>query len=39
MPFDFGQFLDRFYLSRVGVRVLMGQVCRRVFGKRLGFRV
>lgn len=25
MPFDFGQFLDRFYLSRVGVRVLMGQ--------------
>ena len=26
-PFDFGQFLDRFYLSRVGVRVLMGQVC------------
>lgn len=25
MPFDFGQFLDRFYLSRVGVRVLIGQ--------------
>ena len=26
VPFDFGQFLDRFYLSRVGVRVLIGQV-------------
>ncbi|EKX54366.1 hypothetical protein GUITHDRAFT_63563 [Guillardia theta CCMP2712] len=25
VPFDFGQFLDRFYLSRVGVRVLIGQ--------------
>jgi len=25
MPFDFGKFLDRFYLSRVGVRVLIGQ--------------
>lgn len=24
-PFDFGQFLDRFYLSRVGMRVLVGQ--------------
>lgn len=23
--FDFGQFLDRFYLSRVGMRVLVGQ--------------
>ncbi|KAJ1478437.1 mitochondrial branched-chain alpha-ketoacid dehydrogenase kinase-domain-containing protein, partial [Baffinella frigidus] len=25
LPFDFGQFLDRFYLSRVGMRVLVGQ--------------
>ena len=24
-PFDFGQFLDTFYLSRVGMRVLIGQ--------------
>jgi len=24
-PFDFGQFLDKFYLSRVGMRVLIGQ--------------
>jgi len=25
MPFDFGEFLDRFYMSRVGLRVLIGQ--------------